>query len=99
MRPWPRSEPSEPEPAAPTLIRRRADPLGNLPLQLTRFIGRDQDVVHLRQVLVSERLLTLTGTGGIGKTRLAIEIADQVRDGFRDGVWLVDLSPLSEPKL
>ena len=97
MRPWPRPEPRER--ATPTPIWRRAEPLGNLPLQLTRFVGREPDVAHIRHLLASERLLTLTGTGGIGKTRLAIEVADSERERYRDGVWLVDLAPLAEPAL
>jgi non-specific serine/threonine protein kinase len=97
MRSWPRPEPSEH--ATPTPIWRRSEPLGNLPLQLTRFVDREHDVAHIRQRLDSERLLTLTGTGGIGKTRLAIEVADLLRERFRDGVWLIDLAPLSEAGL
>ena len=97
MRPWPRPEPRER--AAPTPIWRRAEPPGNLPLQLNRFVGREPDVAHIRLVLESERLLTLTGTGGIGKTRLAIEVADSERERYRDGVWLIDLAPLAEPEL
>jgi non-specific serine/threonine protein kinase len=68
---------------------------------LTRFVGRERDVNQLRQRLGGGgvRLLTLTGTGGIGKTRLAIEVAESVRERYRDGVWLVDLAPLAEPAL
>jgi predicted ATPase/DNA-binding CsgD family transcriptional regulator len=87
------------EPGQPTLLRRRAHPQHNLPLQLTRFIGRDHDLTQLRQLLDSERLLTLTGSGGIGKTRLAIEVAGAARDVFADGVWLVDLAPLAQAEL
>ncbi len=93
----PRPEPGEHE--APTPIWRRADPLGNLPRQLTRFVGRERDVEQVRQLLASLRLLTLTGTGGIGKTRLAIQVAESLREQYRDGVWLIDLAPLAEPAL
>jgi len=82
-----------------TPLRWRTEPQDNLPLQLTRFIGREQELVQVRDLLQSERLVTLTGVGGIGKTRLAIEVADQLRDVFRHGVWLVDLAPLAEPAL
>jgi predicted ATPase/DNA-binding SARP family transcriptional activator len=64
---------------------------------LTRFIGREREVGEIRQLLGSARLLTLTGAGGCGKTRLAREIAMQVRDGFPDGVWWVDLAPVATP--
>jgi non-specific serine/threonine protein kinase len=86
-------------PDAPTPLRRRPAPLDNLPLQLTRFIGREQELGQVRQLLHTERLLTLTGSGGIGKTRLATELATSARATYRDGVWLIDLSPLAEPDL
>jgi non-specific serine/threonine protein kinase len=82
-----------------TPLRRRVEPLDNLPLQLTRFVGRDAELAQLRQLIESERLLTLTGSGGIGKTRLALELAGTSRDAFADGVWLIDLAPLAEPEL
>jgi non-specific serine/threonine protein kinase len=82
-----------------TPLRRRLEPLDNLPLQLTHFIGRDTELAQLRQLVLSERLLTLTGSGGIGKTRLAIELAATAREAFADGVWLVNLAPLAEPEL
>jgi non-specific serine/threonine protein kinase len=97
MRPWPRPEPSEH--AAPTPIWRRTEPVGNLPLQLTHFVGRERDLALLQQFLESERLLTLTGTGGIGKTRLAIEVAYLQRKRYREGVWLIDFASLSDPSL
>jgi non-specific serine/threonine protein kinase len=82
-----------------TPLRRRVEPLDNLPLQLTRFIGRDAELAQLRQVLQSERLLTLSGSGGIGKTRLALELAATAREVFPHGVWLVDLASLGQPEL
>jgi predicted ATPase/DNA-binding CsgD family transcriptional regulator len=77
----------------------RASPVGNLPRQLTRFVGREHDVEQLRRMLERVRLLTLTGPGGIGKTRLAIEVAESLRGRYRDGVWLADLAPLADPAL
>ena len=71
----------------------------NLPAQLTSFIGREREMAELERLLASTRLLTLTGAGGCGKTRLALEVARQMLDEFPDGVWLVDLTPLGDPSL
>jgi non-specific serine/threonine protein kinase len=71
----------------------------NLPVQLTNFIGRDRELEELRPLAASTRLLTLTGAGACGKTRLALELAARLLDRFHDGVWLVDLAPLSDPGL
>ena len=71
----------------------------NLPLQLTTFVGREQALVELGHLLARARLLTLTGPPGIGKTRLAVHIADEALDGFADGVWLVELASLADPSL
>jgi len=71
----------------------------NLPAQLTSFIGRTDEIAEIRQLLSTTRLLTLTGAGGCGKTRLALQVAAELLDQFRDGVWVVDLSPLAEPDL
>ncbi len=73
--------------------------LTNIPVQLTSFIGREREIADVRRLLFSSRLVTLTGAGGSGKTRLAIQIADLVSESFTDGVWLVDLVPLREPGL
>ena len=70
---------------------------GNLPHPLTTFIGRRDDLDHLIRRIVNIRLLTLTGSGGIGKTRLAIELARQISRSFPDGLWLIDLAPISDP--
>ncbi len=71
----------------------------NLPQQLTSFVGREREVARLRELLATHRLVTLTGVGGSGKTRLALHVAAEVVDQFPDGVWLVDLSALSDPAL
>ncbi|HLK61182.1 MAG TPA: tetratricopeptide repeat protein, partial [Chthonomonadaceae bacterium] len=71
----------------------------NLPSPLTSFIGRDKEFADLKRLLGSTRLLTLTGTGGSGKTRLALEIAGEKVSEYADGVWLVTLASLSDPSL
>ncbi|MDQ6713704.1 MAG: adenylate/guanylate cyclase domain-containing protein, partial [Candidatus Dormibacteraeota bacterium] len=71
----------------------------NLPTQLTSFIGRDDQVREVKQLLARSRLLTLTGPGGTGKTRLSLEIAADVLDQFPDGVYFVPLSAIRDPEL
>ena len=71
----------------------------NLPSQLTSFIGREQEIAQLKKLLKINRLVTLTGAGGAGKTRLAIEVAGRLLDTFADGVWWVELAALSDPQL
>ncbi len=71
----------------------------NLPIQLTSFIGREQEMARLKELLANVRLLTLTGTGGAGKTRLALQAAADLIDEFPDGVWLVEFAPLADPVL
>ena len=71
----------------------------NLPTQLTSFIGRDDQVREAKQLLARSRLLTLTGPGGTGKTRLSLEIAANVLDQFPDGVYFVPLSAIHDPEL
>lgn len=73
----------------------RATP-NNLPQQRTRFIGRGAELAQCAHLLAETRLLTLTGIGGCGKTRLALKLAQQLLDDFPDGVWFVDLAPLQE---
>ncbi|MEV8363600.1 BTAD domain-containing putative transcriptional regulator [Streptomyces niveus] len=77
-------------------VRRRP---GNLPAPLTSFIGRDADLARVDTLLASGRLVTVLGPGGAGKTRLAVEAARRRRDRdtYRDGVWLIDLAPVTEP--
>lgn len=71
-------------------------PGGNLPIPVTRFVGRRSELVQLRRQLQECRLLTLTGVGGVGKTRLAVEAAHAVRRAFPGGVWLVDLAAVPD---
>src|SRR5690349_10441359 len=70
-----------------------------LPIVLSSFIGREGELTAVREVLDRSRLVTLTGVGGSGKTRLAVEVARTVEVAHRDGVAFVDLAPLSEPSL
>jgi non-specific serine/threonine protein kinase len=74
-------------------------PHDNLPLPTTRFVEPAGALAQVKQRLAESRLLTLTGAGGCGKTRLAIETAREVMDTFPDGVWLVELAPLTDPTL
>jgi predicted ATPase/DNA-binding SARP family transcriptional activator len=83
----------------PSIEVRPASRTNNLPLQLTRFVGRSDEIAEVTRLLSRNRLLTLTGAGGIGKTRLAIEVAAQQVGHYRDGVWLVELAPLGDPEL
>jgi predicted ATPase/DNA-binding SARP family transcriptional activator/DNA-binding CsgD family transcriptional regulator len=71
----------------------------NLPAQRTSFVGREREMVEVKRLLSMTRLLTLTGTGGSGKTRLALEVARSLVGAYLDGVWLVELAPLSEGDL
>jgi predicted ATPase/class 3 adenylate cyclase/DNA-binding CsgD family transcriptional regulator len=71
----------------------------HLPVPLTRFVGRGAEIDAVRQSLAANRLVTLTGAGGVGKTRLAIQVAGQMAGDFDDGVWYVDLAPIADPDL
>ena len=68
-------------------------------MQLTSFVGRDAELTQLRELLAQNRLVTLTGAGGVGKTRLAIQVAAAMAGEFGDGVWYVDLAPITDPEL
>ena len=68
-------------------------------MQLTSFVGRDAQLTQLRELLTQNRLVTLTGAGGAGKTRLAIQVAARMAGEFGDGVWYVDLAPITDPEL
>jgi predicted ATPase/class 3 adenylate cyclase/DNA-binding CsgD family transcriptional regulator len=69
----------------------------HLPAQFTTFVGRECEIGDVRRVLSGNRLVTLTGAGGVGKTRLAVHVAGVMAAEFGDGVWYVDLAPITEP--
>ena len=71
----------------------------NLPPQLTSFVGRRREIEEIKERLVGTRLLTLTGPGGTGKTRLSIQVASAVLEDFKDGAFFVALAPISDPEL
>jgi predicted ATPase/class 3 adenylate cyclase len=71
----------------------------NLPVQLTSFVGRDADVKAIEGLVAEHRMVTLTGVGGVGKTRLATHVAAELVDRFRDGAWLVELAGVDSPRV
>jgi len=71
----------------------------NLPLQLTNFIGREKEISEIMEIIRQARLVTLTGVGGSGKTRLALQAAADLTEEFSNGAWFMDLAPLSDPSL
>jgi predicted ATPase/class 3 adenylate cyclase/Tfp pilus assembly protein PilF len=73
--------------------------LNNLPVQSTSFIGREKELGELKKLIESTRLVTLTGTGGSGKTRLALQVAAEVIGRFHNGVFFVPLAPITDPRL
>ena len=77
----------------------RPDAVGNLPAPVTSFIGRIWEQGEIAQLLVSTRLVTLTGPGGCGKTRLALETTGRLHERFPDGVWLIELAAIHDPTL
>jgi predicted ATPase/class 3 adenylate cyclase/DNA-binding CsgD family transcriptional regulator len=79
--------------AAKTVASRR------LPVQLTSFVGRSAELTQVHELLDQNRLVTLTGAGGAGKTRLAIQVAGHIAGEFADGIWCVDLAPITDPDL
>jgi predicted ATPase/class 3 adenylate cyclase len=70
---------------------------GNLPLQVSSFIGRERELKRISQAIRDSRVVTLTGVGGVGKTRLALQVAADVLPSFREGAWLVELAPIRDP--
>ena len=70
-----------------------------LPVQLTSFVGRDAALIQLQELLAGNRVVTLTGAGGVGKTRLAVQVAAAMAGEFGDGMWYVDLAPITDPDL
>ncbi len=89
------------EDTAPTPPRAAPVPLGNLPRQLTSFIGREREMTEVQRLLTTSpgRLVTLTGPGGCGKTRLALQVGQELRPDYPQGVWLVELAPVADPAL
>jgi predicted ATPase/class 3 adenylate cyclase/DNA-binding CsgD family transcriptional regulator len=83
----------------PPLRTRETVVAQHLPVQLTSFVGREAEMNDVRQILACNRLVTLTGAGGVGKTRLAVQVAAQLAGEFGDAVWLVDLAPITDPDL
>jgi predicted ATPase len=76
----------------------------NLPAQVSSFVGREREIGAIKQLLQTTHLLALTGAGGVGKTRLALEVAGQLDPGpvdpmYTDGIWLVELAPLTDGAL
>ncbi|MEU7003423.1 tetratricopeptide repeat protein [Nonomuraea sp. NPDC046570] len=72
---------------------------GNLPVELASFVGRDDQLLRLTEMLATSRVVTVVGSGGVGKTRIAVKAATRARDRFPDGVWMVDLSQVRDPEL
>ena len=70
---------------------------GNLPRQVTSFVGREAEIKSLAELLRGSPLVTLTGVGGVGKTRLALQVAAEVVPHFRDGAWFVELAGVRDP--
>jgi predicted ATPase/class 3 adenylate cyclase len=71
----------------------------NLPVQLTSFIGREKEIDQIKKRLERDRLVTITGSGGIGKTRLSIQVTSELLDEYPQGVWLVELAPITDSSL
>lgn len=96
-----RAKPSVDSQRRPARPQSRAStaPPRSLPIPLTALIGREEEVRHVVSLAARARLITLTGTGGVGKTRLAIRVAEELDSDYRDGVVFVDLAPLENPDL
>ncbi|RZL73210.1 MAG: protein kinase, partial [Rhodococcus sp. (in: high G+C Gram-positive bacteria)] len=103
----PRDPPAPPRPRPAeraTFGQRRPTPAvrgakGNLPVELTSFVGRRSELTDTKAMMAVSHLVTLTGIGGVGKTRLALRVAENMRRDFGDGVWLVELAELSDGSL
>ena len=74
-------------------------PPSNLPARVSTFIGREAELAEVRRLMTDSRLVTLTGSAGVGKTRLGLQVAAGLLDGSGDGVWFADLAPLQDPDL
>jgi predicted ATPase/DNA-binding CsgD family transcriptional regulator len=82
-----------------TQVDEEPRPTNHLPAQLTSYVGRKKEISDITQLLTSSRLVVLTGAGGTGKTRLAIQVAESLSDVYRHGIWLVELASLNDPAL
>jgi DNA-binding SARP family transcriptional activator len=91
--------PHQPTDQAADVAQPLVEPRHNLPARVSSFVGRERELRELQRLLSHARVLTLVGAGGVGKTRLALELADLVPDGWGDGVWFVDLAPLADAAL
>lgn len=94
-----RARPMRQDPQFLPRTGKQTDPRNNLPPQLTSFVGRDHEVGEARRLLQSGRLLTLTGAGGVGKTRLALQAAAETRGDYAQGTWFVDLAAVVDGEL
>ncbi len=94
VRPAPETEPAPQERIHPNPFRHER---GNLPLELSSFVGRRHELAEAKNLLSSSRLLTLAGIGGVGKTRLALRLAASIRREFADGTWFVELDEVDTP--
>jgi predicted ATPase/DNA-binding CsgD family transcriptional regulator len=74
-------------------------PQANLPFQPTSFVGREHDVAEVKSLLGQHHLVTVSGAGGVGKTRLAVRVGTELVDQYPDGVWFADLAPINDPEL
>ena len=88
--------PSKSPPSPSPTIAGREPAQTNVPRRTKRFIGRDREVASLSDAVSAGPLITLTGVGGVGKTRLALEVADRSKDRFADGAWFCELAPLAD---
>jgi predicted ATPase/class 3 adenylate cyclase/DNA-binding CsgD family transcriptional regulator len=86
-------------PVNPAPLRSLDSVAHNLPIELTSFVGREREVATVSELLRGNRIVTLLGTGGCGKTRLSLQVAAQSSDEFADGIWLVELAPIEDGDL
>jgi predicted ATPase len=86
------------KPPQPALQKDTPAPLHNLPYQLSKFIGREKELIEITDLIAGNRLVTLTGTGGIGKTRLSLRCGEQLLNQYPDGIWVAELASLNDPE-
>jgi predicted ATPase/DNA-binding SARP family transcriptional activator len=87
------------KPIQPVKQKETVTPQHNLPFQISKFIGREKEMDDIADLIANNRLVTLVGTGGIGKTRLSLKVGEQLIKEYANGVWLVELASLSDPVL